>query len=88
MATKRYVCCSIQASNENLDPDLVDFQPAEKKKLFANPVSKEQVSSYAKCVINNTHKSTKWAVNALSGVTILTATPISKMDKKNHKGTF
>ena len=67
MATKRKVCCSVQASNENLDPDLVDFQPTEKKKRFANPVSEEQVSSYAKGVINdNTHKSTKWAVNAFT----------------------
>ena len=65
MATKRKVCCSVQASNENLDPDLVDFQPTKKKKRFANPVCEEQVSSYAKGVINdNTHKSTKWAVNA------------------------
>ena len=49
MATKRKVCCSVQASNENLDPDLVDFQSTEKKKRFANhgPASEEQVSSYA-----------------------------------------
>ena len=59
MATKRKVCCSVQVSNENLDSDLVDFQPTEKKKQFANPVSEEQISSYAKGVINdNTHKST------------------------------
>ena len=65
MATKRKTCCSIQASNENLDPDLVDFQLP--KKHFANPVSNEQVSSYTKGVINdNTDKSTKWAVNAFT----------------------
>ena len=33
----------VQASNENLDPDLVYFQPIKKKKQFANPVSEEQL---------------------------------------------
>ena len=66
MATKRKACCSTRASNENLDPDLVDFQ-SPKKRRFANPVSEEQMSSYAKGVINdNTDKSTKWAVNAFT----------------------
>ena len=66
MATKHKPCCSTQASNENLDPDLVDFQ-LPKKKRFANPVSEEQMSSYAKGVINdNTDESTKWAVNAFT----------------------
>ena len=61
MATKRKVCCSTQVSKENLDPDLVDFQ-LPKKKRFANPVSEEQMSTYAKGVINdNTEKNTKWA---------------------------
>ena len=64
MATKCKVCCSIKVSNENLDLDLMDFQPTEKKKRFTDPVSEEQISSYAKDVI--THKSTKWAVNAFT----------------------
>ena len=53
MATKHKVCCSTQASKENLDPDLVDFQLP--KKRFANPVSEERMSTYAEGVIRIKH---------------------------------
>lgn len=65
MATKCKACSSPQASNENLDPDLVDFQFP--KKCFASPITEEQMSTYAKGVVNdNTDKSTKWGVNTFT----------------------
>ena len=39
-------CSSPQASNKNLDPNLVDFQ-LPKKKHFAGPITEEQMSIYA-----------------------------------------